>query len=309
MAFNKRVMASLFLSFFLSVLFLALFSSPAAAVEGGITDSIYTTLNSVFGFMDDVQVSLIGASGDAGEKATFWARFLIWILVFTIMYYVLRMFLPGNIAGTIGFVLAIISVVGIPGTLLRDIIINYSIIASLVLLGAPIVGLLLFRFKMKSQHGGHVLTHVGFVLLDVLLIIFITKFLTTLRLDFSTAGTTWESVSQWAMLSVVIMVVILVFDILDLIRSTKGTYKQPYMPSWMPGAANVHQLTERAERATADAERLANMGTRLGQLQEELEGVNARIAAGETTLASQRLALTQRINRVLRDLETLQRGL
>ena len=77
----------------------------------------------------------------------------------------------------------------------------------------------------------------------------------------------------------------------------------------MPGAANVHQLTERAERTTADAERMAAIGTRLGRLQEELEGVNARIAAGETTLASQRLALQQRINRVLRDLENLQRGL
>ena len=304
MAFNKRLMVVLFFFLFL----VPLFSVTATAEElKPIGETLYETLNSVFGFLDKVQVGLIGEAGEEGERATFWARFLIWILVFTLVYYVLRMWLPGSIAGAIGFVLAIISVVGIPHALLKDIFINYSIIATIILFIGPIFGLLLFRYKMKAQYGDRTLSHLAFVLIDVLVIILMSKFLTTLRYDFKNAM--WQSITQWGILFLAIVVVILIFDILDLVRSSKGRYQQPYMPSWMPGAANVHQLTERAERATADAERLANIGTRLGRMQEELEGVNARIAAGETTLASQRLAMTQRINRVLRDLENLQRGL
>ncbi len=304
MASNKRMIAVVLLF----VLFLPLFASTAAAEEKSISDTLYTTLSSVFGFMDQIEIALIGEQGDAAARATFWARFLIWILVFTLCYYIFRMFLPGNIAGTIGFVLALISVLGIPGTLLRDIIINYSLIATLILLGGPIVGILLFRFKMKSQHGGSVWTHIGFVFLDVLLLILIFRFisgLNTLAEQSQTAG----SVTSWAYFLVVGMFIILGFDIFDVIRSAKGRYNAPFMPSWVPGAANVRDLTQRAERATADAERLAEIGRRLDVAMQEHEAVSARIAAGDAGMIARLIAVERQIEAILLDLENLQRDI
>ena len=304
MASNKRMIAVVLLL----ALFLPLFSSSAVAEEQSISDTLYTTLSSVFGFMDQIEIALIGEQGDAGARATFWARFLIWILVFTLCYYIFRMFLPGNIAGTIGFVLALISVLGIPGTLLRDIIINYSLIATLILLGGPIVGLLLFRFRMKSQHGGTVWTHVGFLFLDVILIILIIRFRNSLAAITAQSGTA-GSVTTWATMLILFVIILLCFDIWDVIRSARGRYNAPFMPSWIPGAANVRDLTQRAERATTDAERLAEIVRRLDGATQEHEAVSARIAAGDIGLTARLIAIERNIQSILLDLEQLQRDI
>ena len=301
--FNKRLMAVSLLV----LLFLPLFSSSAAAQEKTISDTLYETVSSVFGFMDQIQISLIGEQGDAAAKSTFWARFLIWILVFTICYYDFRLFLPGHIAGTIGFVLALISVLGIPGTLLRDIIINYSLIATLVLLGGPILGLLLFRFKMKQQHGGSVWTHVGFVLLDVFILILLIKFMASLNTTFSSVISSWQSITQWSSLFLVGMVIILAFDIFDVWRAAKGRYTQPYMPSIIPGAAGVRDLTQQAERTITDGERLAEIIRQYDHAIQEKEAVSARFAAGEIGLSTRLTAIERQIESIVLDLQQLQR--
>lgn len=141
--------------FLLSVLFSVLITPMALADIG---DSIHNAIGSVLniGKLD----FLFGGSSPDNQLIGF-IRIALAILVFTIIYMGLSAIntvasnaIPKNIAITIGIILAIITAVFTPGSVLLMFGETYAVIFALLLIGGPIAGILALCLMTPTPNRG-----------------------------------------------------------------------------------------------------------------------------------------------------------
>lgn len=161
------------LTFLFSFLFSSFFSvlptvsaQPFAGDIGNVGDAMMRLFGPIFG------ANLL----ESGNFA-FWAKFLIWILLFALFYWVFRLIFKENknIATTVAAIIAAISSLGMPESMLRGIIESYTLFATFILYIAPIVGTLYLINKFFGDTTGpnarfnHIVKAVLFFLLAALL--------------------------------------------------------------------------------------------------------------------------------------------
>src|SRR3989344_5166409 len=103
------------------------------------------TFHELFGgfLAPDVMTKIAGGN----QPALFWAKFLLWLLLFSLFFYLSHKFLftdKKNISATIGAIVALISVVAIPTAVLVAIFQMYGFLVALILYGGPILAIVLF---------------------------------------------------------------------------------------------------------------------------------------------------------------------
>lgn len=159
---------------FLTFLFSSLLSLlPTAAAQpfagdiGNVGDAMMRLFGPIFG------TNLL----ESGNFA-FWAKFLIWILLFAVFYWVFRLIFKENknIAITVAGIVAAISSLGMPESMLRGIIESYTLFATFILYVAPIAGTLFLMNKVfpvvddpNVNRFNHIIKAVLFFLLAALL--------------------------------------------------------------------------------------------------------------------------------------------
>jgi len=103
------------------------------------------TFHELFGgfLAPDVMTKIAGGN----QPALFWAKFLLWLLLFSLFFYLSHKFLftdKKNISATIGAIVALISVVAIPTAVLVAIFQMYGFLVALIMYGGPILAIVLF---------------------------------------------------------------------------------------------------------------------------------------------------------------------
>ncbi len=306
---SKPVFKRMIVFVFLLTVLLSAFVPSALAEEGDMSDMMYKSLHMAFGWVEDIEVALIGEESEEGKRATFWAKLLIWILIASCLYYAgLAMNLTPGMAGSVSCIIAVISVLGIPGSWIRNIIVEYGLIGALLITAAPLVGLMIFRSRLKSQYGNHTWLHVLMVFIDVLVLLMTLRAIDGFKeLDGAARVVNW--LTQFALLFTVMIVWVLVLDVRDALASAGGRYTRPEAPPWLPGTRRAQNLTEQAERGTADAVTLADVQRRLGELEQELEAVNAHLGRGGNLNIAQQNQLLNRLIQLTQENEQLRRQL
>jgi hypothetical protein len=144
-----------------------------AQAEGqGIGHSLYKAL----GWLK-IDISVLGGTTDEAAQATFIARFLIWIAVFAILFFVAHTVLfkgQRNISIALAAVLSLIGVVALPDGIIKAIFQSYSLFFAIAFLALPIIGTLLLKNLMgktfdKHPVAGRAFNVIAFFLLAVLL--------------------------------------------------------------------------------------------------------------------------------------------
>ncbi|MDO8641992.1 MAG: hypothetical protein Q7R76_00160 [Candidatus Woesearchaeota archaeon] len=159
----KRALADLtFLFSFLFSFLPTVSAAPFAGDIGNVGDTVMQLFYPIFG------VNMLESANFA-----FWAKFLIWILLFALFYAVFRMLFKENknIAVTLGVIVAAISTLGMPESMLRGIIESYTFFATFILYIAPIAGtlFLMHKFFGEDNRFNHIIKAVLFFLLAALL--------------------------------------------------------------------------------------------------------------------------------------------
>ncbi len=122
---------------------------------------------------------IFGANLLEGSNFAFWAKFLIWILLFAVFYWVFynQVFKERkNIAVTVAAVVSAISALGMPESILRGIVESYTLVSTFILYIAPIAGLLylMHRYFGDETRFNYIIKAVLFFLLAALLTHFTT---------------------------------------------------------------------------------------------------------------------------------------
>ncbi len=135
---SKKILAYLFV--------FAVLATSAYAQIGNVAGSIMNALRPIL-FMGTL----------SGLEFTFWAKFMIWILLFAVLYAVSGMipFLADkehkNIRTTVAFIIALISTTFMPASILTAIFQSYGIVATVFIIGLPTVGLVYGIHKAFPQ--------------------------------------------------------------------------------------------------------------------------------------------------------------
>ncbi len=140
-------MRKVFLCSVILSLFLLLFLPLVHAANPFVTKikDLGNTFHELFGgfLAPDVMTKIAGGN----QPALFWAKFLLWLLLFSLFFYLSHKYLftdRKNIAATIGAIVALISVVAIPTAVLVAIFQMYGFLTAFVLYGGPILAIVLF---------------------------------------------------------------------------------------------------------------------------------------------------------------------
>lgn len=175
---KKRVILLVIMCFFL---FNIILPSSIAAEEGPI-ESVFKIIMEFFSFIPE---KLTPESISAGGVGEFYARFILWILVFSVLY-----FAASNIPGlkdagrgvqiTIPLVLAIISVVLIPRSIILNIFITYSVVGALFVWALPLIGLWYLNSQIfTGEHSWHYLARALIFIIALSMFAYIYKTLPT----------------------------------------------------------------------------------------------------------------------------------
>ncbi len=148
-------------------IFFSLLPSAQAAIGdiGNVGDAIIKLFYPIFG------ANLLESS-----NFVFWAKLLIWILLFAVFFWVFRMVFKEhkNIAITVAGVVSAISSLGLPESMLRGVIESYTLVSTFILYIAPIGGLLWLMYTVfgADTRVNHAIKAVLFFLLAALLVHF-----------------------------------------------------------------------------------------------------------------------------------------
>ena len=137
---------------FISLLIISLFSNVVFA-QGGL-GSIADTIYDLVGFIPDL-VTLENLI-DEEPAAVFWAKFLIWILLFAAFYFGATK-IPGlqdnkRITMVLAIVLSIISTVMIPNEIIFNIFQTYGLVAGIALFVIPLAAVMVINNKLGDEH-------------------------------------------------------------------------------------------------------------------------------------------------------------
>lgn len=135
-----------------SILYLFTFMILSAM---GYAASIITTVEESAGRV--LGISWIVKQGEKLNPAI-WAKLLLWIGLFTVMYYVTSKFIfegkeHRNSAIALALVISLIATIGIPSKVLFDIFNTYAIIVVIMLLGFPVLGVYLLGSRLHKEVG------------------------------------------------------------------------------------------------------------------------------------------------------------
>ncbi len=112
-------------------------------------------LSTIGGFIKQVFSPIVNVWGTG--DFLFWAKVLVWVLVFAILYAVITWLRRGwsaNIRRVIAGIVALISVIPLTNEVLRALFETYGIIVSSFLIFAPIVGLLYLTYYVPARGEG-----------------------------------------------------------------------------------------------------------------------------------------------------------
>lgn len=129
--------------FLYSVLFAILLPTVQAAnIYAQKIKSFGKTFHEIFGplLAPDIITNIAGGN----QPYLFWAKFLLWVLLFAIFFFLTQKYLfedKKNIAVTISAVIALISVIAIPTKLLTMIFEMYGFAGALIMYGGPLVAI------------------------------------------------------------------------------------------------------------------------------------------------------------------------
>ena len=129
---NKKILLIFILSLFIITIVATNVHAQAPTAGAGIGDTLYDVL----GWVGDINIANVGEDA----KATFYARFLIWIFIFAVLFYVAGFIFKENkkVATTVALVVAIIGALGIPANLLAGVMQTYSIVFVILLVAIPV---------------------------------------------------------------------------------------------------------------------------------------------------------------------------
>lgn len=120
-------------------------------------ESFLDTLYELLGSIAALDLSKIGAATGVDVKALFLAKFLLWIIIFTGVYYALKFVFKepdqNKFAVAISIAVSIGTVLVIPNLFILQLFQTYTAIAVVVLIGGPIFGVWLLTGKIKDTIG------------------------------------------------------------------------------------------------------------------------------------------------------------
>ncbi|MBU1704025.1 MAG: hypothetical protein KJ922_01545, partial [Nanoarchaeota archaeon] len=138
----------------LSLLVTSVVSTTAYAQQGPM-QNVFKFLYDFFGWIPTKLSTLLG--GNADLETVFYAKFLLWALMFAILYWGgLKVFkdAPKGVQITVPLVLSIMSVVLIPNAILRDIFGTYTLVATIVIWVIPLAAIMFINHSITHKFGG-----------------------------------------------------------------------------------------------------------------------------------------------------------
>src|SRR3989344_1561239 len=163
---NKKRVVMLF---FIGVLLLSVIIPSGISAEEGPIEGIFKIFRDFFGFLPQ----LLSKNFGSDPAADFYARFLIWMLVFAVLYWpstIVFSNAPRGVVITVPLTLSIISVVVIPPNILQHIFTTYSVFVTLILWALPIVAMFAISHKIfPGESKGHVIGRIFIYLLVLML--------------------------------------------------------------------------------------------------------------------------------------------
>ena len=158
-----------------SLVMVSLFSNVVFASShtgGGLGEGlggVAETIRELFGFIPDVlTLDKLIAGGEAGATALFWAKFLIWLLLFSALYFGASKVFADNkrIAVVVALAIAFMGALLIPNDVVIDIFKTYGLAAGFVVWFLPVLVGLFIAHKI----GNPVVKTVFYLVLILLLI-------------------------------------------------------------------------------------------------------------------------------------------
>jgi hypothetical protein len=148
---NKKV----FLLFISLVLIISLFSNAVFAQEdtgaGEGLKKAAETIKDLFGFIPEILTVEKLAGGDAA--AVFWAKFLVWIMLFMVIFFGTGFVFTDNKNLQIGVAMAVslLGALGIPSVWILGMFKTYALTASFIVFMAPVVAGLILAHQIKFK--------------------------------------------------------------------------------------------------------------------------------------------------------------
>ncbi|MCK4522115.1 MAG: hypothetical protein KAU20_06060 [Nanoarchaeota archaeon] len=149
----------IFLLSLISTFFTSLFANNVFA-QGTTGEGIGEMLYNIFGWIGKIDLTKVGVS----DQSTFYAKVILWILIFTLLYFGGKwtIFKQSNkLAGTVAALIALITIVAVPTDLLAKTLQTYATVVLFAIIGLPILGICLakkflgetFSDQPKLYHG------------------------------------------------------------------------------------------------------------------------------------------------------------
>ena len=143
---NKKVF--LLISF---VVMISLFASSVSAQEEGGLAGVAETIEKLFGFLPNVITleKLIGQEA----AAMFWAKFLLWLLLFSVVYFGAGFVFKDNknVATVVAIVIALMSALLIPNVFVINIFQSYGLVAAFLIWFVPVIAGFYLVSKLKEN--------------------------------------------------------------------------------------------------------------------------------------------------------------
>ncbi|MBI4439987.1 hypothetical protein HY638_03365 [Candidatus Woesearchaeota archaeon] len=128
-------------------------SGLAAGDDKGPLETALGKIYEIFGFLPKVLTPELLQGGD--EQAVFFAKFLIFLLLFSVLY-----FLSGAVFGeskgvrfTVPFVISLMGTVLIPGAVLKNIFQTYTVVVAIIIWLVPVLGVFAINHFLREKMG------------------------------------------------------------------------------------------------------------------------------------------------------------
>ena len=137
-----------------SLIFMSLFSHIVFAQDGagaGLAEA-FGTIEELFAFLPEL-VTLENLIGGKDPAALFWAKFLVWLLLFAAIYFgTSKVFKDNNrIAVIIALVISLMGTLLMPVSILFNIFQTYGLLAGIIIWVIPVIGGMWIAHKVENR--------------------------------------------------------------------------------------------------------------------------------------------------------------
>jgi len=139
LSMNQKKVLLLFSLIFIS-LFSNIVSAQAEGAGAGLAEA-FGTIEELFAFLPEL-VTLEKLIGGKDPAALFWAKFLVWLLLFAAIYFGTSKVFTGNnrIAVIIALVISLMGTLLMPVSILFNIFQTYGLLAGIIIWVIPVIG-------------------------------------------------------------------------------------------------------------------------------------------------------------------------